>query len=360
MDNNTGNILLATMCCLGFAGVVFLVGVVLAVVLWPKKKTVATPSQEPSTSQTSLSAEKASPLLPVAEKASPPPPPVEKASPPLPPTEKASPLPPPVEKASPPPTEKASPLPLLVEKASPPPPAPSPTIQSTEPSTEAIEHFNRAIDKWNNTEESKRDDNLRRDICAELALAIKKASAPLPRAHALLAMFLNDLGDDKNAAYHANIALQQNPDEFRAQLVRIDVALKGVKVTKVRGRDLIEFSGGFDNMYWGTVGRLFGAGISSLSSRSTQASFKNEVVRLAQIFKNVCKTNTDVDEYLMMAQALIALGDFIKDVPMPGGRPNLYLEVLSAPTEQLDKVGQEEKILEVRRMAEGRSLLFKS
>ncbi len=78
----------------------------------------------------------------------------------------------------------------------------APTVPETirpqaELSPKAIEHFNRAIGLWNDTEESKRNDTLRRDVCSELALAIKKASAPFPRAHALLAMYLNDLGVTK-------------------------------------------------------------------------------------------------------------------------------------------------------------------
>ncbi len=61
----------------------------------------------------------------------------------------------------------------------------------------------------------------------------------------------------------------------------------------------------------------------------------------------------------MMAETLIGLGDFIEKVPMPGGRPNLYAEVVNAPTDKLEMQGMEDKVSDVRRRAEGRSLLFK-
>ena len=183
----------------------------------------------------------------------------------------------------------------------------------------AMEHFNRAIDMWNNADESKLDDNLRRDVCAELALAINKAGAPFPRAHALLAMFFNDLGDDVSAGHHANKALQQNPNEFRAQFVRIDVVLKNVRIAKVKTGEVIEWSGNIENMIFGTLGKAIAAGVISSQAGRTQTDFKNEVIKLVKIFRNVNRTNTDIEEFVMMANLLIGVGDFIKDLPMPGG-----------------------------------------
>jgi len=223
-----------------------------------------------------------------------------------------------------------------------------------------MRHFNRANDMWNYAEESKRDDNLRRDICAELALAIDKAGAPFPRAHAWLANYFFELGDGKNAWEHANIALRQNPNEFRAQLARILVAWGNVKtVDKFSARDIV-WGGGLTNMIAGTLGSFTGFLVVNANAEMTQMNFKNELLRLAQIFISVCQTNTDVDEFIMMANTLIAAGDLIKDIPMPGGRPNLYIEIVNAPLNHLDKKGREQEIADVRRKAEGRSLLFKA
>jgi hypothetical protein len=239
------------------------------------------------------------------------------------------------------------------------PSTPTSAAQQSDPAPEAIEHFNRAIDMWNNAEESRRDDTLRNDVASELALALKKANAPFPRAYALLAMYLNDLGDDQRAEWHADRALQQNPNEFRAQLVRIDVALKGVKIAKVSAGDVIALGGRPQDAVGETLGRMTGAAIAKTRAGMSQANFKRELERLVQIYRNVCLSNDDVDEYLMMSEALIGLGDFIKDVPMPGGRPNLYVEVVNAPTNNLQITEREQGVTDVRRKAEGRSLLFR-
>jgi tetratricopeptide (TPR) repeat protein len=82
-----------------------------------------------------------------------------------------------------------------------------------EPAPEAIEHFDRAAEMVRAAgEEDESADTLKFDVASELALAIHKANAPFPRAHTLLAMVLNELGDDKRAGHHANLALQQDPN----------------------------------------------------------------------------------------------------------------------------------------------------
>lgn len=232
------------------------------------------------------------------------------------------------------------------------------SFTNSEPSAEAMEHFNRAMNIWGNTEESKWDDNLRRDVCSELALAVHKANAPFPRANAVLAIFFNELGDDNKADYYARTALHQNPNEFRAQVVRLDVSVKGVRIAKITPGHIIGQGRKFEDVVAGTVGNIIGIGIAAGHAGITQSNFKNEVIKLVQIFRNVCQTNTDADEFLMMANGLISLGDFIKDMPMPGERPNLYAEVLNAPIDKLDKTNREEEIQEVLRRAEGRTLLF--
>jgi hypothetical protein len=167
--------------------------------------------------------------------------------------------------------------------------------------------------------------------------------------------------DQKQASTHAN-TLQQNPNDFRAQMVRIDAALKYLNIKKLGVDDFLtdEYSGSTEvDLFLSAL-----KGVSSLSkaakAASTQKNYKNELLRLAQIFRNICQTNTDVDEFLYMAETMISLGDFIKDVPIASGRPNLYIEVVNALIEKLEMTGRESDIKAVQDKAESRLMLFKA
>lgn len=234
------------------------------------------------------------------------------------------------------------------------------TVPTREPSEVAIQHYNRAIDVWENLEEGDRDETVTLDIMADLALAIDRANAPFPRAHALLAMCYNDLGDDNKAQREAKIALAENPKEFRAQLVLIDVVLKGVKVLKLSPFDVIEWSDDVDQMIAGSVARMGGAMFAAMRVSYTQSRFRREVEKLVRVFKEACREESDPGEYLMMCEAMILMGDLVRRVPMSGGRPNLYAAVLNTPTDRLEISEQVErnKIAEVRRKAMGRALLL--
>ncbi len=227
-------------------------------------------------------------------------------------------------------------------------------------SSDAMECFNQAWDLWDKAEENKRDDKLRNDVAALLMLAIHKAGAPFPRAHSFLAIFLEDLHRESEAAQHANLALQQNPNEFRAQLVKIDLSLKGVKVMKVGARDFVpELNSGAMGFAFDLVFKGLFMGGTLVHTQATQSSFKNEIIKLIQIYTNVSNDNTDVDEYLYMAEMMIIFGDIIKDIPMPGGKPNIFAEIVKAPVDKLYFAGKEQEVKFIRNKAEGRSMLFK-
>lgn len=247
----------------------------------------------------------------------------------------------------------------------------SQSFQFTEPTVEARGHLQQAIDKWNSADKDGANDILKLDVASELALAIKKANAPFPRAHAYLAMILNDMGKEDEAEKHASIALQQNPNEFRAQLIKIDLALKGVRIvnlrpghfvhleTESRGDLTDQVAGNVLGTIIGTAGKslvtLFAAG----SAAVTQGKFSGEVERLIHIFRNRITTETSADEYLMMAETLISLGDMIKDVsPLGDIRRGLYAAITRSSVDRISQQGHEKEIENVRHKAEGRLLLL--
>ncbi len=57
-------------------------------------------------------------------------------------------------------------------------------------SQEANDIFDKAIDLWNNTDQSKRDAKWHRDVASLFALGIKKANRPVSWAHSYLSWFL--------------------------------------------------------------------------------------------------------------------------------------------------------------------------
>lgn len=241
--------------------------------------------------------------------------------------------------------------------------------QSGEPTSESIELFNRAVDKWN--QGNKSDDQQKLDVASDLALAIKEANAPFPRAHAYLAMLFNDMGKEDEAEAHANAALQQNPNEFLAQVVKIDVVLTGVKVVDLHPGNFVHVEmynrGDLAEQVVGSViGTVVGTASKSAvslftvgSASGSQGAFRREAGKLITIFGNVSETNTNNDEYLMMTDTLIGLGDMIKDTSqLTDMRRNLYSAVLQAPIDKLAEQGQA-KVIQVRQKAQGRLLLLK-
>lgn len=197
---------------------------------------------------------------------------------------------------------------------------------------EALECFNQAWDLWEGSQKNQQSATLKRRMIDLLLQAIRKAGAPFPRAHSWIALFLEELGDEKQAMEHASFALLQNPNEFRAQMVKVDCALKGARF---KPQD-------------------------SVNPVSPQGSLRFELLRLIQIFRNNCQANPDADEFLYMADMLILYGNFIEKIPLSGGRPNLYAEIIHAPIDSLIPCEREADIQEVRAKAENLAARFKA
>lgn len=226
-------------------------------------------------------------------------------------------------------------------------------------SQEAERLYEKAMDLWGDTVIGQLEDDKKRNIAALLALAIKKAGNPFPLAEAKLGLFLYFLGDKKDAIQHANLALQYDSDSFLGQFVRVLFTLENIRVRKL---GLGDFFGGGGSL----EGSVIVSGIKTFFSLAeaggaagTQKQCKEEILRLIEIYRRVCLVTTDVDEYLQMSQLLIVLGDIIKDIPIFGGRPNLFIEVVNSPIIQLEMGESEQEVEDMRLTAEGKSELFK-
>jgi len=235
----------------------------------------------------------------------------------------------------------------------------------------AQEHFANAIAMLRSADEGKIDDALKLNAASEVALAIKKSSAPFPSAHALLATLWNELGNDDRAELHADIALKENPYEFRAQLIKIDLTLKGVKIINLRPGDFVYFDrenygkDAVDQVFGKVVGSAFGTVSKSIgtifaagSAVASQNKFVNEVEKLISIYKINCAKETDRDEYLMMAETMLGLADMLfKEPSMRSIRNKVWMAVAETVPVKLYQAGNDKEIQNVRRRAEGRLAL---
>jgi len=229
-----------------------------------------------------------------------------------------------------------------------------------EVSPEAIRCYEKAMNLWGETAIGELDVDKKKDITAFLALAVKKAGVPYPLAESKLSLFLYMLGEVKDAVNHANKALEYDPNSFTGQLVRVFNALDSIRVKKLGAGDFLSGGGGsIEGAVVASVFKGFFSIIGATAAATTQTSGKKEIIRLVEIYRRVCPRTTDVDEFFHMSQLLINLGDFIKDIPFAGGRPNLFAEVVNAPISQLEISGRETDIDDILLRAEGKSELFK-
>lgn len=238
---------------------------------------------------------------------------------------------------------------------------------------EAKDIYNRALEIGDAAErKNKMDGAFWHDFAGLMSLAIKKSgNAPFPEAHTQLGRALMMLGRDKDSERELNIALQQNPNEWRAQILK--VAIAGDKIKSVPGaKDFVHVEtqnygrDTVDQIASTVIGSILGSAVKATFSTigagvalNTHSTFRGEVEKLITICRNFCENNTDVDEYVGMTEMLIGMGDDIAKMPLTGGRPNLYDAVVSLSTAKLDATGREQEITDIRNKAAGKSLLLK-
>lgn len=231
---------------------------------------------------------------------------------------------------------------------------------------EALEFFYQGIEILENAGEnlSKRD---RLDAISLLSLATQKVDNVFPRAHSLLAMLYYEHEDSRSADSHANTALEQDEDEFRAQFVKMQIAADNVQVLTGSVAGSIMPRGIGAKHLFGSIFRAGKAAVTSGQVAATQLKFKNEVTKLIEIFqRNLSYEEVPSIEFTYCAGQLMAVADFIleHEVPMPGGKPNIFSVIANSPTENIvysEEYGEQEynEVNRIKRLAEGRALSFR-
>ncbi len=216
---------------------------------------------------------------------------------------------------------------------------------------DSIQLWRTATYEWKNALRSDEVDvGLWGHIASLLSLAITYAgSTPFPRAHAHLAIALLTLGLDAGAEREANIALEQNPLEFRAQQVKAALALSDAEVQQAGLSKVLPFRGNRENPQATAIPEQ-GNGMEG-EVRLTPLDLVAEVEQTLSMFQAFCDANTDVEEYLNIADFLILLGDQLKDESLAGLRRDLYKLVAYTPTDKLDCRGRERQVVDILQRA---------
>lgn len=197
-----------------------------------------------------------------------------------------------------------------------------------------------------------------RNAISYLSMAIEKAGAPFPRAHALKAMlFLEDLSDYDSAWKEAEKALRENPNEYRAQSVKTRIAGGSVQIAETG------WVGGFlKAITSGSARDSFQTTYDISAAKASQRRFKNEVERLLEIFQTLCSEPLDATEYLYYVDDLVSLADQVIELQIPlDKKVNIYGCVANTPTEHLIFESEEQKreVDNVKLLVQGRVSMFR-
>lgn len=223
--------------------------------------------------------------------------------------------------------------------------------QTYQPLSQEAETFNEAIELLQDPNANERS---YRDAASLLSIVVTRAEQEFPLARSILALVLTDLKDYKAAEQHANIALKRNPNDFRAQFVKVRIASVNMKVLKQEG-----VMGVLDLLSQGTAATLIGGGMVLTS----QMKFKDEVIRLLTIFRQLCATTIPATEFTYLLERLFDIANFISEnrASIPSGKVNVYAEIANAPTNKVvfDSEAERKEAQRLIRLAQGYSLSFK-
>lgn len=239
-----------------------------------------------------------------------------------------------------------------------------------------------ALKEWRKASENQ-DLNAYNNAASYFLLGIKKAREPMPRAHALLAMAYYETAScwaqtgrrdsekqaekfSKLANEQVSIALQHEPLEYRAQLVKTWIAGDNVRYMQGGISNLIPRSRGLVDAIFETGFRAAGAGIAATRVEASKAKFRSELTSLLSIYKKIfSEYKIDAPEFVFFSDNLISIADFCVNNKLFDVQ-QIYSSILNVSPdndlsyEDLDEGEVEEvkqEVVRVRALAEGRSMM---
>jgi hypothetical protein len=310
MNNSSTSGLFTIMCCFGFIGVLFVIGIFLAVVLLSKNKTTATaPSQKLSIPQ------------------------------PLSPADQASlPLPPPSSS----PVQPAESLQITEKSTSP----EEPSLTSEQDLCDKYLH--KAREEWEFSEgiNPERDREKLLKIASYLQLAINNARHPIPNVFGRMALVMMFLGETNKAENFSNVALAQEKHNVFGWLAKLSLAM-----LKLEGHNpwyvTSDYSTGSDMLV-----SLVTIGIAAASKSSKVNAIRTAAQNLAWAFQETVRLDKDIDveDWITTGEMLLGLADSLK--PYSVNEPALYKAIFTAQWERADLGEYRERVEDLRARAQ--------
>lgn len=212
--------------------------------------------------------------------------------------------------------------------------------------------FQSAMEEWDVASE-KDDIPAYKNAEGLFLLGLQKAGEPLPRVHSFLAMLYYELAicyakkQDRNSAKfssdavnsatkHADIALQHDNLEFRAQLIK----------TYIAGDSVLFLSGGISNLIPQSrdvvgaiiegVGRAINVGAAAAQVSMSKSAFKKELENLLRIYTELdTNYNMPATEFFFFANKLLGIAEYCSENELFGAK-EIYTIVSSVKIDELD------------------------
>lgn len=201
-----------------------------------------------------------------------------------------------------------------------------------------------------------------RDIIALLSLAIQRANQVFPEAQAMKAKMHYNLEEYSLAWEEANNAIRHDNNNFRAQMVKVFIAMDGIQVTQKKG--------GILGFLWMTLKTTFTAktvregwssgkswGEETTEAAISQGRAKSEIRKLLSIFDNLCGPGQDAGECLLLMGVLKNVADvLVEGCLLPEISKEIYSHIAYASIQSLSDATQDERreIEQLRLLAKGR------
>lgn len=183
-------------------------------------------------------------------------------------------------------------------------------------------------------------------------LALKKAGKPIPRIHSFLSMLYYELAicyskkQGRNSARYANeavksatkyadTALQNEPLEFRAQLIKTYIAGDNVLFLNGGVSNLVPESRGVSAIFE-IAGRAIGTGAAAAQVSVSKSNFKKELERLLAIYNEFAANYVmPAAEFFFFANRLLGIAEFCSENRLFGPK-EIYTIVANINIDELD------------------------
>jgi hypothetical protein len=226
------------------------------------------------------------------------------------------------------------------------------------PSESAKSAFLQAVEIMETVENL--DERQLRDVVSLLKVAVRDAGIPFPLAEALLGMTYISLGDTNSAKKYANMALEHNPLELRAQLVKVDISMQNLQVMEGNAVSLLPSGIGAKYLF-AAIFRMVRALFVGGAVANTQVRFRGEVAKLIEIFQELFAQEQPAEDFLFFASRFIAIADVLQSNNVLEPARQLSLAVASVSLSNLIYDGSDfdaelkDEVAKIRRIAQGRA-----